>query len=63
MSKEWIQGNRQKLTTPPLVLIYAWNELGEGGNILPTEGDGYGYLEAIKEVFGKKEPKKRVSQK
>jgi hypothetical protein len=33
--------------TPPLVLIEAWNEFGEGSHVLPTEGDGTTYGDAI----------------
>ena len=32
---------------PPLVLIEAWNELGEGSYIVPTSGDGTSYGDAI----------------
>ena len=34
-----------------VVLLNAWNEWGEGAILEPTELDGYGYLEAIKEVL------------
>lgn len=34
-----------------IVMIYAWNELGEGGYLVPTKGDPKGkYLKAIKEA-------------
>ncbi len=33
--------------TPPLVIIEAWNELGEGSYMLPTVGDGTAYGDAI----------------
>jgi IPT/TIG domain-containing protein len=33
--------------TPPLVLIEAWNELGEGSHMVPTAGDGTSYGDAI----------------
>lgn len=36
---------------PKMVTIYAWNEWGEGGAILPSEADGYKYLDAVREVF------------
>lgn len=39
-------GGRQKM-----LLIYAWNEFGEGGIVAPTKGDGYAKLDAIKAVF------------
>jgi hypothetical protein len=31
---------------PPMVLIEAWNEFGEGGHILPTVGEGTSYGDA-----------------
>lgn len=36
------------------VMICYWNEYLEGNYIDPTEGHGFEYLEAIKEVFGPK---------
>ena len=33
------------------VMICCWNEYLEGNHIEPTEGHGFDYLEAIKEVF------------
>lgn len=37
---------------PKMILIYAWNEYGEGGYIAPTVGDPKGkYLKMIKEVI------------
>lgn len=33
--------------TPPLVLIEAWNELGEGGFLVPTLGDGTSYGDSL----------------
>jgi hypothetical protein len=34
-----------------MVLIYAWNEFGEGGYLAPTRGDPEGgFLKAIKAV-------------
>jgi hypothetical protein len=37
--------------TPPLVLIAAWNELGEGSYLVPTLGDGETYGVALAEVL------------
>jgi len=36
-----------------MLLIYAWNEFGEGGIVAPTKGEGTMKLEAIREVFGR----------
>ncbi len=34
-----------------LILIDNWNEFGEGHYIMPAKGYGFGYLDAIREVF------------
>ncbi len=34
-----------------VLLIYAWNEFGEGGIVAPTQGDGTMKLDILKEVF------------
>jgi hypothetical protein len=34
-----------------MLLIYAWNEFGEGGIVAPTEGRGEMMLDGIREVF------------
>jgi hypothetical protein len=36
---------------PPLVLVEAWNELGEGAFLVPTKGAGTGYVDAIAAVM------------
>lgn len=36
---------------PGIVLVEAWNELGEGSYVEPTAGQGFGYLDAIRNVF------------
>ena len=37
----------------PAMSIYAWNELGEGGILMPTAGDGFMKLECVTAVFGR----------
>ena len=47
----WMDGNPEQTTRERLVLVYAWNEFGEGGYIAPTKGDPGGqYLKALKSV-------------
>jgi hypothetical protein len=41
----------------PMVLIEAWNEWGEGSYIEPHREFGFGYLDAIREVFTTAAPK------
>src|SRR6184192_574971 len=37
---------------PPVILIEAWNELGEGAYVLPTKEDGYRDGQAIAKAVG-----------
>jgi hypothetical protein len=43
-----VQGGRKKM-----LLIYAWNEFGEGGIVAPTRGEKEMKLEVVREVFGR----------
>jgi hypothetical protein len=42
----------QPAPAPPLVVLEAWNELGEGGFVLPTDESGYAYGKAIAQALG-----------
>ena len=48
---DWANSNPQlrpePAPTPPLVLIEAWNEFGEGSHVVPTVEDGTSYGDAI----------------
>jgi predicted glycoside hydrolase/deacetylase ChbG (UPF0249 family) len=47
----WMDQHPDQATAERLVLIYAWNEFGEGGYVAPTKGDPDGnYLEALRSV-------------
>ena len=39
-------------TQPKILTINAWNEWPEGSCLEPTDQDGFGYLDAVKAVFG-----------
>jgi len=47
----WTEANPQlrpePSPTPPLVLVEAWNEFGEGSHVIPTASDGTSYGDAI----------------
>jgi hypothetical protein len=47
-AKWWIGKNPLRTSREKLLLMYAWNEYGEGGYITPTKQDGSTYLEAVK---------------
>ncbi len=40
-------------TEHPVITINAWNEWTEGSALLPDETHGYGFLEALRNVFGR----------
>jgi hypothetical protein len=51
----WMEANPTAVTKDRLAIIYAWNEIGEGGWLVPCKDDPDGaYLKAIRKVvFGK----------
>lgn len=47
----WMDKNPDQTTQERILLIYAWNEFGEGGYIAPTKGDPDGlFLKALRSV-------------
>ena len=47
----WMNTNPEQTTRERVVLVYAWNGLGEGGYLVPTKGDpDASYLKEIKAV-------------
>ena len=46
---DWMNKNPARTMPERIVLIYAWNEYGEGGYVAPTIGNGTRYLEAIRD--------------
>jgi hypothetical protein len=47
----WLDEHADKATAQRLLLIYAWNENGEGGYLTPTAADGTEYLEAVERAI------------
>lgn len=48
----WMDQHPDQTTAERIVLLYAWNEFGEGGYLAPTKGDPEGlYLRAIKQIL------------
>ncbi len=50
-AKTFLHSGHGGKTLPNLVLIEAWNEWGEGSYIEPHNEFGFGYLDAIRDVF------------
>lgn len=47
----WVDGHADETDSERTILVYAWNEFGEGGYIAPTKGDPGGkYLKALQSV-------------
>ena len=47
----WMDQHPEQTTVERIVLLYAWNEFGEGGYLAPTKGDSESaYLTAVKRV-------------
>lgn len=47
----WLDANPTATTKERIVLLYAWNEYGEGGYLAPTRGHGGTYLREIRAVL------------
>jgi hypothetical protein len=47
----WLDEHSDKTTPERLLLIFAWNENGEGGYLTPTAVDGTNYLEAVQRAI------------
>lgn len=48
----WMDENPEQTTADRMILLYAWNENGEGGYLVPTKGDPDGeYLKALREAL------------
>ena len=50
----WLDEHPDKGTAQRLLLLYAWNENGEGGYLTPTAADGTEYLEAVDRAISTK---------
>jgi len=50
-AKQFIEAPAFKSPSPKMILIEAWNEWGEGSYIEPHQQFGFGYLDAIRDVF------------
>ncbi len=54
----WMDEHPDETTAERIVLVYAWNEFGEGGYIAPTKGDPQAaYLNALRAVLDAPQPR------
>lgn len=52
LARHWIDTHPTQTTKERVVLVYAWTEMGEGGAIIPSVGDGFSLAQALGSVFG-----------
>ncbi|MCX6951872.1 MAG: glycoside hydrolase family 99-like domain-containing protein [Verrucomicrobia bacterium] len=53
----WMNTHPNEITAERLALLYAWNEIGEGGYLMPTRGDPEGaYLRELKAALAEAGP-------
>ncbi len=50
-ARRWVDTHAKHTVKEKMVLLYAWNETGEGGAIIPTRAYGYAYTDALRRVF------------
>ena len=51
-ARHWIDTHPTETPAERVVMIFAWNEIGEGGAIIPDHQDNYAYANAVHTVFG-----------
>ena len=51
-ARHWIDTHPAQTTKERIVMIFAWNEIGEGGAIIPSHQDGAVYANTIGTIFG-----------
>ncbi len=50
-ARRWIDAHPKQTVKERMVMVYAWNESGEGGAIIPTKVYRYAYTNALQEAF------------
>lgn len=47
-ARMWLDSNKQRTPTERIILVYAWNEYGEGAWLTPSPGQGERLLDGVK---------------
>jgi len=50
-ARQWVDNNAKHTVKEKIVMVFAWNESGEGGAIIPTKVDRGAYTDALSRVF------------
>jgi len=51
-ARHWVDAHPAQTTKERIVMVFAWNEIGEGGAIIPNHQDGSAYANIVGSVFG-----------
>lgn len=51
-ARRWVDTHPRQTVRERIVLLFAWNEIGEGGALIPNRAEGYAYTNAVRRVFG-----------
>lgn len=51
-ARRWIDTHPDRTVPEHIVMVFAWNEIGEGSGLIPNHVDGYAYGNVIRQVFG-----------
>lgn len=55
-ARRWIDANAKRTVKERIVMVFAWNEIGEGGAIIPSKAYGYSYTDALRKAFSSAKP-------
>jgi hypothetical protein len=55
-ARRWIDVNAKRTVKERIVMVFAWNEIGEGGAIIPAKAYGYSYTDALRKAFSSAKP-------
>jgi hypothetical protein len=55
-ARSWIDANAKRTVKERVVMVFAWNEIGEGGAIIPTKAYGYSFTDALRKAFSSAKP-------
>lgn len=51
-ARHWVDTHPKRTVRERIVLLFAWNEIGEGGALIPNRTEGYAYTNTVRRVFG-----------
>jgi hypothetical protein len=50
-ARRWVDANAARTVKERIIMVFAWNEIGEGGSIIPNKVDRTAYVDALHRVL------------